>query len=427
MDYFNAMNYIEEKNKLGTVPGLDNVKELLTRLGNPQNKCRCLHIAGTNGKGSIFAFVQEALIDAGYKVGRYISPTIFEYRERFQINKNYISEESFAALLTRVSVHVDEMIAEGMASPTAFEIETAIAFLYFYEEQVDFALIECGMGGLLDGTNVIDKPFLTVMASISMDHMQFLGSTLRDIATNKAGIIKSFGKCISYPQCEEVSDVLYNKCKVENAILTFADPKQLEILSMDVSGTTFIYKGERYKISLLGEHQVYNAITALEVLEDIAKDESFALVNTHIKNGLKKTDWQGRMTKINDEPLMFVDGAHNEAAWIFLRNTVNKYFTNRRIIYIIGVLKDKEYNRMVDILKDTMTYAIAITPDTPRGLDKEVLADVLSRNNVKCSTAGSAKSAIWEAKKLAGKEDVIMICGSLSFISDYLKYDEENS
>ncbi len=431
MDFSMAMNYIEDKNKLGNVPGLVNVKELLFRLGNPQDKCKVLHIAGTNGKGSIFAFVQEILLKEGYKVGRYISPTIFDYRERFQINKEYIHKEKFAKLLTRVSEVVEDMVLTGKYNPTAFEIETALAFLYFQEENVDYALIECGMGGELDGTNVMNNPLVTVMAAISMDHMQFLGDTLAEIAVNKAGIIKNNTICISYPQKEEVRKVLEDRCRKTNSSLFYANKDKVEIISMDLNGSTFMYKGEIYQIGLMGEYQIYNAITAIETIMRLREVKGVDLTTESLKKGLKETVWLGRMTKVSNNPLMFVDGAHNEDAWLALRDTINqhfanKYFTNRRIIYIIGVLKDKDYNRMIDILKDTMDYAITVTPDTPRGLSNEVLGELIRKRGIPVKTADNSGDAIEYAMEIADENSVIMVSGSLSFILDYLKFGENN-
>ncbi len=420
MDFATAMKYIEEKNKLGSVPGLDNIKELLKRLGNPEKDLKCLHIAGTNGKGSIFAFLQEIMIENGLTVGRYVSPTIFDYLERFQINKNYMLKENFSELLTRVSEVIREMMQDGFSSPTSFEIETAIAFLYFKEKNVDYVLVECGMGGRLDATNVLENPVVTVMASISYDHMQFLGESLEKIAGEKAGIIKPGSICVSYPQKPEVSKVLREYCAKINATYVEVDKNNIDVIEENIEKSDFSYKGEEYSISLMGKHQIYNASVAVEVAKRI-----FSFRRDSIDKGLKDTKWYGRMTKVCDRPYIFVDGAHNEKAWSMLSNTINKHFTNREIIYIIGVLKDKEYDKMVDILKDTMSYAIAITPDTPRGLDKNVLANLLLVNGVPADTAEDCKDAISKAIFKADKEDVIMVCGSLSFIGEYLNFDYE--
>lgn len=422
MDFTMAMDYIEEKNKLGSVPGLDNVKELLQRLDNPQNKCKCLHIAGTNGKGSIFSFVEEILLEEGYKVGRYVSPTIFTYLERFQINKEIIPEDEFANLLSIIKKHVDEMVEEGLNSPTAFEIETALAFLYFSEKQVDYALIECGLGGLKDATNVIDTPIISVMASISMDHMEFLGSTQKKIAKHKVGIIKKNSMCVSYPQDRTVTKTIIEKCCKENTNLVFVSKNDLEEISSSCDESVFRYKDRTYTIKLIGEHQLLNAATAIEVIDN----SGIKVKEKSIVKGLKNTVWKGRMTKVSEKPLIYVDGAHNEQAWKILKNTVNKYFTNRNIIYIIGVLRDKEYTKMIDTLKNTMSYAITVTPDTPRGLEKETLAKLISDAGVPVATADTPDEAIALAKTQIKSDEVILVCGSLSFISDYLNYKEQN-
>ena len=414
MDINTAMYYIDKKNKLGIVPGLDNIKELLRRLDNPQDKCRSLHISGTNGKGSIFAFVESALIEAGFTVGRYISPTIFEYLERFQINKINMSENTFCRLLERVAGVIEKMEADGYMSPTAFEIETAIAFLYFAENKCDYMLIECGMGGTLDATNVIKRPLVSVIAQISIDHTAFLGDTIREISVHKAGIIKKESICVSAPQNEEAAQVLRSVCEEKKTELIMVDEQDIYVEKDNIEGIRFLYKGEKYNISLIGEHQIINAATAIEVLNAINIKYEF------IKKGLHNTEWKGRLTRVCDIPLMYVDGAHNVAAWMNLKNNINKYFTNRKIIYIIGVLRDKEYEKMVDILCDNMSYAITVTPDTPRALDNYTLAELIKKKGIKAETADTYKDAVRKAFDTAKDEDVIMVCGSLSFISDYL-------
>ncbi len=422
MDYKTALKYIEDKNKLGIVPGLDSIKELLKRLGNPENDCKALHIAGTNGKGSVFAFVESALIASGYKVGRYISPTIFTYLERFQINKEYMGEDTFCRLLERVAKEISAMEEDGFGSPTAFEIETAVAFLYFSDEKCDYMLLECGMGGTLDATNVIASPVVSAIARISMDHMQYLGETIEEIAKNKAGIIKDNSVCVTTVQKDEVSNILKEACEKRSSRFVTVDSDALEILSEDFEKSVFAYKNKIYEIKLLGEHQILNAAMAIEVLKAVGTDDEY------IKRGLKETEWKGRLTKVSDEPPVYVDGAHNEEAWLVLKHNINKYFTNKRIIYIIGVLKDKEYKKMVDILCNNMEYAITITPDTPRGLDKEILAGLIREKGIKTDTADDSGMAMKKAVAYisdnpnADDDDgfVIMVCGSLSFIADYM-------
>jgi dihydrofolate synthase/folylpolyglutamate synthase len=443
--YNDAMAYIDEKSKLGSVPGLDNITELLRRLGNPQETLRCLHIAGTNGKGSVFAFVQTTLTQCGYKVGRYVSPTLFEYLERFQLSVDgelcYMPEERFTEILNKAASAVSDMEADGLKSPTAFEIETAVAYLYFAEEKVDFALIECGMGGRLDATNVLSHPYLSVITSISPDHMQFLGDTLEKIAYEKSGIIKENGVCISAPQESCVETVLRDVCSEKNAEFIIVDDAEIKCKKMDADGTSFTYKSEGYNLSMIGEYQLVNAALAVEVLEYIKSREegtadSYGILNCEegapcaltekiIKSGLAATVWPGRFTIKSRKPLVIVDGAHNEAAWRMLAETLEKYFTDRKFVFITGVLKDKEYEKMADILAPLMKYAIAITPDNPRGLKKEILQKLLADRGVGCETADDSESAYQKAYgwiQTNGDEDTgIVVCGSLSFLSGYLE------
>lgn len=422
MNYDLALQYIDEKNKLGIIPGLDNIKELLTRLGNPQDKCRCLHIAGTNGKGSIFSYVQDILMEEGYTVGRYISPTIFTYLERFSINKQSMGEDLFAKYMTEVAAIVDKMVDEGQNSPSAFEIETAIMFLYFAREKVDFVLVECGMGGLLDATNVINNPFVVTFASISMDHMNFLGDSITEIALNKAGIIKEGCLCVSSPQESAVKEVLVETCDKMNASLEIVEENEIGDIYSDVSGSSFYYKGDKYETALLGEHQVINAATAIEVIFAMRR-QGIIVSDDSIKRGLLHTTWPGRMSVMRKNPYVIVDGAHNEAAWICLTKSVNKYFTNKKFIYIIGVLRDKEYNKMVDIFSDNMKLAITVTPDNKRALSKEALADIIRAKNIEAYTATTSCEALEIAFSKATGDDVILVCGSLSFIAEYLNGD----
>lgn len=439
MNYSEAQNYIEEKSRLGIVPGLTQVKELLRRLGNPQDACRTLHIAGTNGKGSIFAFVQESLLAAGYHVGRYISPTILTYLERYQLDRRYMTEDEFAALLTEVAAVIETMETDGFASPTVFEIETAVAFLYFARNHVDYVLLECGMGGSQDATNVLAKPEVCVFAQISMDHMQFLGDTLTKIATEKAGIIKPYTTVICAPQVREVSKVLREICEVQHASYIEVNPSDWEVVQMNLDGTEVVDCGtnpdetnmdadmdqrqQPYHIPLLGEHQIANAQTAITVLRTLYIEE------TAIHKGIAQTVWLGRMTKVAEHPYIYVDGAHNVAAWEYLRTSVEKYFTNRRVIYIIGVLKDEEYEKMVEILAPTMAAAVVITPDTPRGLPKEILAPLIQAQGVPVQLADTSAEALQKAREQAGETGVILVSGSLSFLAEYLQLEsgDENN
>lgn len=420
MTYEEAQAYIKEKNLLGSVLGLDNIKELLKRLGDPQNKVKVVHIAGTNGKGSILACIDAVLRDAGYKVGRYISPTIFCYLERFQVNGKYMDEAIFAGYLTAVAAVVDEMKAEGYVV-TAFEIETALAFLYFYEIGVDMVLLETGMGGRLDATNVVDKPVCTILASISMDHMNILGNTIEQITYEKCGILREGVPCVSYPQTERVHKVVESYCSLHNIGLISPDCKELTIENSDLKCEKFGYKKVKYELGLLGKHQIYNAITAIEALEVVGTylktTGNNALKKVNIQKGLHNVKWEGRFEILCRNPYVIRDGAHNLDAAIQLRNQLIKHFTNKRIIYIIGVLGDKEHQKMLSVLGPLAQKAYAITvPDNTRALPAECLAEELKSYIEDVVIAHSPEEALDAAMKEADASDVIVAFGSLYYI-----------
>lgn len=437
MNYNEVISYIEKRNLMGSVLGLDNIKALLKKLGNPERSVPAMHIAGTNGKGSIMAYVENVLIEAGLKVGRYISPTIFDYRERWQICKEYISKEDCAELLSKVIGTVEEMEQSGEGRPTSFEIETAAAFLYFKEAGCDIMLIECGMGGSQDATNVFLKTPIDVIASISFDHMQFLGNTLEAITSEKLGIVKDRDILVSYPQSEIPEKVIDAFASDEKNYQRYrkTDRSSITTLESGIWGTEFIYKNENYHISMAGGAQVYNAATAIEALEafnDIAADYKLKKIDKDtVRKGLAKTFWPGRFTVIGSEPLFIADGAHNEDAWCRLSEDINKYFTNRKIIFIIGVLKDKEYDRMLDILTPFMKHAITLTSNSPRALDGRTLAGLIGERNVAAEYSESISDAIDRALEIADQESdsVIIACGSLSFIGDIIrvKKDKDNA
>ncbi len=420
MTYEEAYIYMKEAGKRGSIYGTATVKELLLRLENPQDQVPVVHIAGTNGKGSIFAFVEHILEDAGYAVGRYISPTIFTYLERFQINGHYMEEREFAQIMETVIPVCEEMEADGLPIPTVFEIETAVAFLYFIRKKADIVLLETGMGGENDATNVVKQPYCTVLASISRDHMQFLGDTLQEILEQKMGILREQVPCVAYPMQNEIRLIWLDKCEKMLIEPIMADTAQLQITAEDLHGSRFCYKGREYELGIPGIYQIYNSITAIEVCNCIKKQ--YDLNNVNIKNGLKATIWEGRFQKIKDEPLTYIDGAHNEGGWRSLRENIRTYFAGRPLIYVCGVLADKEYDKMVDIMASFASYIITVTPDNPRALDKKTLADCYRSYGKPVDTADDVFAAQRQAEALAEemKDPVIVVFGSLSFIGSLI-------
>ena len=447
MTYNEAIAYMEQIQKKGSILGLGPVQMLLTHLGKPQDKLKVIHVAGTNGKGSICTFLENMYVAEGKRVGRYISPTIHCYLERFQINGVYMGETQFARLLTDVVQVLEKLEREGEPLPTAFEIETAIAFLYFVEMQVDIVILETGMGGRLDATNVVAKPLCTVFASIGMDHMQFLGDTIEQIAYEKAGIMKRNCPVVSYPNKSDVMQVLreqfakvncneklilkqeslHNSCAREeeaidmeviekatiSQIITF-DKEDITILSETLEGSTFRYKDEEYSIAMSGRYQIYNAVTAIETK---------LLLDGHMeKEGLHNARWEGRFEKISDEPLFIRDGAHNVDGVLALRESLQKHFTNHHIIFIIGVLRDKAYDSMMQLLCPMADSIFTITPPSERGLSGEELRNCVvkyCKNVQACDNVEEAKACaqkVYNEYSQKGEEGVIVAWGSLSYI-----------
>lgn len=434
MTYREAQAYMEQAAKRGSVLGLGPVTSLLQRLGNPQNRLKVIHVAGTNGKGSTCTFLEHLYRAEGRRVGRYISPTLFCYLERFQINGRYMEEQEFAALFSVVMTGLSAMEKAGEPLPTAFEIETAIAFLYFLEQKVDLVVLETGMGGRLDATNVVEQPICTVFTSIGMDHMQFLGDTIEQIAFEKAGIIKKGCPVVSYPNPPQVMAVLEEQFGLHNSKNQLeqnglhnmkqtvpygfykVEERDIEIISETLEGSTFRYKGEEYGISMAGRYQIYNAVTAIET--------KLRLDGDLVKQGLLEARIAGRFEKISDAPLIIRDGAHNPDGAHALRKSVQKHFTNGKIIFIIGVLRDKEYDKMMEILCPLADKVYTITPKNERGLSGAKLRESVLPYCGDAEVCEGPLQALeragrdWRRLEEQGEKAVIIAWGSLSYIGE---------
>lgn len=449
MNYSEAREYLKNVNKLGSILGLNTIKELLKKLGNPQNELKVVHIAGTNGKGSIMTFVQNILMESGYKVGRYCSPAVFNEREIIRINDEYISEEQSADLLTRIKEKCDSMYSEGLPHPTSFEIETAEALMFFKEQNCDIALIECGMGGETDATNVFEKVLCSVIATISLDHTQFLGSTIEEITKVKSGIIKENCPVVMSKQTGEAESVIKKVCKQNNSELIIPTEQDFENVEIDGLRTKVTYKASNNKeyilnLQALGTYQIKNAKTAVEVAlvldkaltektnicDESDKNNSTGMKNNinnsgntiekNIKKGIEKTVWPGRMEVISKEPLIIIDGAHNPGAVLELRKTLDLYFTNKRITFIMGVLSDKDFSKEAEIIADRAERIITITPNNSRGLDGHKLAETLVKYNHNVQVADSLKQAAEESIDTIkeNRADMILAFGSLSYLGE---------
>ena len=429
----NYISLIEELKKRGSVPGLDAIEGLLEELGHPEDNLKVVHIAGTNGKGSIFACLSSILIAAGFKVGRYISPTISCYEERFQINGEYITKDKLARLYNIVEEAMKREEEKTGLKPTLFEVETAISFLYFKEEKVDYALIEVGMGGRMDATNVIRHPELTVISSISYDHQAFLGDTLEEIAWQKAGIIKESCPVVLSENSDEVCKVIEQEATKKKVKCIEIKPTDYEVLSETPYGSTFLWKEQRYETKLPGRHQVSNAVTALAASEylfrkdyeknnarkAIAEELDEMNVKSAQQGGIIRTCWPGRLEVLKKEPLFYRDGAHNPDGAKKLAAFLQKYFTNKKIIYIMGVLKDKEYKKMLRYLMPMAKEVYVFKPKNERGLSAQILADTIKEvADVSVTIESDVNAAVFRALDTAKPDDVLVACGSLSFMEE---------
>lgn len=425
MTYEEARRFLENCNQYAGELTLEPLREMLRRLGNPQDKLSFVHIAGTNGKGSVLAYVSTALLKAKYRVGRYVSPTIFEYRERIQVNGESISCKDLARLTEKVEHVGAQMLAEGLWHPTMFEAETAVAFLYFLEQGCELVVLEAGMGGKTDATNVIKNTLVAVLTSISMDHIGFLGDTLFEIAQNKAEIIKPGCTVVSAKQMEEAKRAVMQKSREVNCPVVIADADAAVHRIRGLFSQAFDYKErKKVEIALSGEYQFANAVVALEVLDALRK-KGYRIPEEAVRSGLKETVWKGRFTVVAKEPYVIVDGAHNRDAAKKLRETIEQHLSDKRLIYIMGVLADKEYERVIE---ETAPYAAEIvtvmTPDNERALPAEELAKAVAKYHSHVQAAESIADAIERAYALAGKEDVILAFGSLSYLGELMRQVE---
>jgi dihydrofolate synthase/folylpolyglutamate synthase len=430
MTYDEARVFLEKAASYGSRPGLETITELLKRLDKPQDKLRIIHIAGTNGKGSTAAFIAAILAAAGYKTGRYISPAVFDYREKIQIShkcsdriiNEYITEEGICGAIAIIKAACEGMVKDGFHHPTVFEIETVMAFLYLTSEQVDFAIIETGMGGRLDATNVAARPVCSVITSISMDHMQYLGDTLEKIAREKAGIIKGGVPVITGNTNPAVIGVLEEACLEMNTKLTVVSKDNAVIHSVTCEGTAFNYSGHIYNIKLLGEHQVTNALIAVEAVTTLQR-EGYEISQDAIYEGLSQASWSGRFEILAKNPYFIIDGAHNEDAAIKLRKAIQDYFSGRRLIFIMGIFADKEYKKVLEIMAPLAGMIITITPPSSRALSSKQLAEEAAKYfKGTIIDAGAVSEAIDCACENSESCDVIIAFGSLSFLQEVTSF-----
>lgn len=399
---------IRQRAWTGRKPGLERIRRLLGELGNPQKKLKFVHIAGSNGKGSTAAMLSSVLTSAGLKTGLYTSPHLWSIRERFQVDGIPISEADFGEITARV--------LEAAEDETEFELMTAIGMAWFLEAGCDIVVLETGLGGRLDSTNIIDAPEAAVITHIGLEHTELLGDTLGQIAAEKAGIIKEGCDVVLYGQSGEVLAAVESACRTRRASL--AVTAQPEVLSAGLEGQTFTYRGEGpCHISLLGEHQVRNAAVVLETV-NVLRRRGWNIPEEAVVRGLDRARWPGRLELVRRSPDVILDGGHNPQCMEALSRALKELYPGKKLIFLTGVLADKNWPAMMEELLPLAREFYTVTPDSPRAMPAAELAAWLERRGVRAVPCGSIREGLELALVFLPPEDVVCVTGSLYMIGE---------
>lgn len=421
MNYREVMDYVESLKVYGSVPGLLNIENLCRKLGNPQDTLTFVHIAGTNGKGSVLSFVSTVLKEAGYRTGRYISPVIFDYRERIQIGGRMISKADLCRGMSLVKGICEELTAEGQPHPTAFEIETALAFWYFREKKCDIVVLETGMGGELDATNIVKNTAAAVFTSISFDHRNILGNSLAQIARAKAGIMKPECRVITTWQPEEVIKELGSKAESLGLSLTMTEQGKAQKIKSTLEKQKFSYDNlSDLEIRLTGRYQIDNASLAIETIRALSK-QGYPVSEKALRKGLMEAVWPGRFQLLCKKPVFIADGAHNPEGAKGLADSIGFYFTNKRIIYIMGILRDKDKEEILRVTCPHAQQILTVPTKGERGMSSYELACEVRKFHDNVTALDSVQEAVELSFLLAGKEDVVVAFGSLSYLGELIE------
>lgn len=409
-----SLTYIHGLYRKGAKPGLAREQQLLALLGNPEKELKFIHIAGTNGKGSTAAMTASILHKAGYKTGLFTSPYIYRFNERIQLAGEQIPDDDVIRLTRKVRA-----LAQTMPEPpTEFEFVTAMAMEYYREQKADIVVLEVGMGGLNDATNVIPAPEVAVITNIGLDHTDVLGNTVEEIAANKAGIFKTGCHAVVYRGSQGVEAVYESVCAEKNIPLKKADFENLVSVSHDLFGQVF-HCGSRKDIflPLLGDHQLHNAAVVLGVV-DALTDRGWQITEQHIYDGIRAVSWPGRFDVVSREPLFIIDGGHNPQCIDALVTNIRDYLTGRKVVALTGVLADKDYGEMFRPVMGLVSSFVCITPDNPRKLDAKALAGHLQRAGAEAVACENVAEGVQFAKELAGSTGAVLCFGSLYAIGD---------
>ncbi len=410
MTYEQALEYIHGISWTFCKPGLERIGELCEKLGHPERKLRFVHVAGTNGKGSFCSMTASVLQAAGYKVGLYTSPFIRTFNERMQINGENIADDELANLTELVRPIADDM----QDKPTEFELITAIAFEYFHRHNCDIVVLETGLGGRLDSTNIIEAPLLSVITGIALDHTAFLGDTVEAVASEKAGIIKTGAPVLFGGEDDVAANVIEHTALERGVPYRRVDYTHLQNLHTDLSGSRFDYRDfTNVSIRLLGLYQPKNACVVLEAVS-MLRESDLVIPDTAVYEGLQQAQWHARFEIVGQDPLVIFDGAHNPQGIEQAVKSVKQYFGNEKVYLLTAVLKDKDYTEIAAMLSTIADRAFVMTPDSPRALDAKDYAAVLENAGIPATAFDSIADAFYTARATAKQDGKPLIClGSL--------------
>ncbi len=414
MTYDEAMAYIHQVTWRGAKFGIERTSELLSRIGNPQKKLKFVHVAGTNGKGSTCAMIAKTLTLAGYNTGLYISPFINHFSERMQMNGVPISNETLAEITAFVKPHADAMADH----PTEFELITVIAIEYYLRSKADIVVLEVGLGGELDSTNAIDTPELAIITNIGFDHTRELGSTITEIASAKAGIIKPGGDVLIYDQNPEADQVFASACLSRGATLHITDHSRVSnvVASLDALSFDCTPYGT-LRCGLTGTYQAKNAAVAITAIE-LLQAKGWNISEQNLRDGLLSVRWPARFELLRRSPIFIADGGHNPQGIAAVAASLREHFPNREITFLMGVMADKDIAQMLDQLAPLANHFVTVTPDNPRALSADVLAAMIAERGLNAESSSSVEDGVHRAIEIAGPDGIVCALGSLFLLGD---------
>ncbi|MBR4719158.1 MAG: bifunctional folylpolyglutamate synthase/dihydrofolate synthase [Lachnospiraceae bacterium] len=411
-----AIAYIESYGWSAVRLGLDRTRQLVHELMDPQKKLKFIHVAGSNGKGSTCAMFASILRKAGFKTGLYTSPYIETFNERIQINGIPISGDRLASVTEKVRDIADKMEDH----PSQFELVTAIAIQYFYEEECDIVVFEVGMGGALDSTNVIDAPELAVLTNIGLEHTEYLGSTLEEIALTKAGIIKAGCSCICYDGADKVNETIEKVCREKRVPLRISDFSKLRLIDSTIDGQRFSWDDEEYYLSLIGPHQLHNAALVLTGIE-VLRERGFNIPEASVHDGLSEVIWPARLEVLSKTPLFILDGGHNPQCARALADSLGLLLNGQKSVFLMGVLADKNYEEMIDSVIPYASLFVCVTVDSSRALKASDLSRCIEERGFTAVTCDTVFEGIDKALKLSKGTEPVVAFGSL-YMAGAIRY-----